>query len=196
MINTNRNTKSEEYLLYQRIHHRQRKIFGKAYHCENENCENKSQIYEWAHIHNKPMIEGLDNFKQLCKSCHAKYDSIGKDISDETRKKLRDTKIGENNPMYGKDFSKEHREKIGLSSKGEKNYWYGKEGSNKGKKFSDETKKKMSESAIGKKMSEESRKKMSESQKGRIAWNKGKVSSEETKLKMKEAWVKRKLRNK
>lgn len=46
--------------------------------------------------------------------------------------------------------------------------------SNKGKKRSEETRKKMSESHKGHKHSKESIEKMSESHRGQIAWNKGK----------------------
>ena len=72
----------------------------------------------------------------------------------------------------------------------------------KGKKLSEETKKKLYEANKGKKRSEETRKKMSEAKKniseetrkkigaaskGKPAWNKGKKMSEETKNKMSEA---------
>ena len=62
---------------------------------------------------------------------------------------------------------------------------------NKGKKRSEETRRKMSESAKGKKMSEEARRKMSEAHKGKQAGEKhpmyGKHHSEETKKKNSEA---------
>ena len=58
-------------------------------------------------------------------------------------------------------------------------------GANKGKKLSEETKKKMSEAK--KNISEETKKKMSEANKGKPAWNNGKKLSEETKKKMSEA---------
>lgn len=67
---------------------------------------------------------------------------------------------------------------------------------NKGKAFSDETKKKMSEASKGQipwnkgktgVYSNDTIKKMSESSKGQIPWNKGKSWSEETKKKMSES---------
>lgn len=90
--------------------------------------------------------------------------------------------------------------------------------SRKGRKLSEETKHKMSESKKGKsnphkghpawnkgkKISDEARQKISaamkgkhaspntEFKKGQKAWNKGKAHSEETRQKMKEAWIKRK----
>lgn len=90
--------------------------------------------------------------------------------------------------------------------------------SRKGRKLSEETKHKMSESKKGKPnphkghpawnkgkiISEEQKKKISDTMKGKHtspdtefkkgqkAWNKGKTHSEETRQKMKEAWIKRK----
>jgi hypothetical protein len=57
----------------------------------------------------------------------------------------------------------------------------------KGKHFSEEHKKKLSEARKGKHFSEEHKKKLSEAHKGHQAWNKGKKPSEETKKKMSEA---------
>ena len=60
-----------------------------------------------------------------------------------------------------------------------------------GKKFSEETRRKISESMKGIVRSEDTRKKMSESLKGRTAWNKGKKLkpiTEEHARKMHEAW--------
>src|SRR5574344_578589 len=60
----------------------------------------------------------------------------------------------------------------------------------KGKPFSTEHKKHISEAQIGKKrkpFSEEAKKHMSEAHKGKHPWNKGKSSSEETKRKISEA---------
>lgn len=56
---------------------------------------------------------------------------------------------------------------------------------NKGKHFSEETRRRMSEAK--KNMSEETKKKMSEAHKGKQAWNKGKHISEETRKKLSEA---------
>ena len=57
----------------------------------------------------------------------------------------------------------------------------------KGKKLSEEARKKMSGARKGKKRSEETKKKISESHKGQIAWYKGKKLSEEHKKKMSDA---------
>lgn len=73
-----------------------------------------------------------------------------------------------------------------LHTKGKQGYWKGKTGPNKGKKLSEETRKKMSESRKGKPKSEEHKKKISEAKKG----NKnmlGKKHSAESKKIMSEA---------
>lgn len=66
---------------------------------------------------------------------------IGKEVSEETRKKQSLAKLGDNNPKYwlGKTRSEETKEKIAIAKTGENNYMYG-------KKHSLETKLKMSES--------------------------------------------------
>ena len=58
---------------------------------------------------------------------------------------------------------------------------------NKGKKLSEEHKKKISEGNKGKKMSDEARRKVSEAKKGRTSWNKGKHHTVESKKKMSDA---------
>ena len=89
-------------------------------------------------------------------------------FSEETRKKMSESKKGELNPLYGKPHSEEHRRKLSESMKGKLNPMFG-------KRHSEESKKKMSESQkgelhpmFGKTHSEETRKKMSESRKGNI----------------------------
>ena len=80
--------------------------------------------------------------------------------NEESRKKLSETRKGENNPNYGKTLSEEHRKKIGKAMKG--------------KTLSEKTKQKMSEATkgennpmYGKKHTEESKQKMSETKKGK-----------------------------
>ena len=64
-------------------------------------------------------------------------------LSEDTRKKISESKKGENNPMFGKHHSAETRQIISEAMKGEKSYMYG-------KPKSAETKKKMSEAKRGK----------------------------------------------
>ena len=58
---------------------------------------------------------------------------------------------------------------------------------NKGRKFTEEHRKNLSESHKGKHLSENHRKKLSEANKGKATWNKGKSMTEETKQKLSEA---------
>lgn len=98
----------------------------------------------------------------------------GKQLSEETRKKLSEAKKGEKHYLYGKHLSEEHKEKLRESHKGlqsgEKHPLYNKH-------HSEETVEKMREAhkgkyegennhMYGKRHSEETRKKMSEARKG------------------------------
>ena len=106
------------------------------------------------------------------------------------------------NILEGGDGCSKHSletiEKIRQSQSGEKNAMYGKPSPKgfTGKKFSEESKKKIGEANkgnkvwLGKKHSEETRKKISEANKGKSR-NRGKIMSEETKQKIRE-----KLKNK
>lgn len=74
----------------------------------------------------------LDRFEKihihLNKSMNPKYGynkdsggSVQKKVSEETRKKLSEAKIGENNPMYGKPISEETRKKLSAVKRGKNN---------------------------------------------------------------------------
>ena len=80
--------------------------------------------------------------------------------SDVTKKKLSESRKGENNPMFGKHLSDETRKKISEAKKG-------RTPPNKGKS-----------------MSEEQKRKLSEVLKGKVPPNKGKSMSEEQKRKL------------
>lgn len=71
----------------------------------------------------------------------------GRKFSEETIRKMSQSKKGENNPMFGKTFSEETRRKLSESSKG--------------RKHSEEAKSKISKSRKGKKHTEETRRKIS-----------------------------------
>ena len=104
--------------------------------------------------------------------------------SPETKKKLSEQKMGNKNPFYGKPgpnkgkkFSIEWKKKLSESHKG-RDVW------NKGKTgiYSEETRRKMSESIKGRHHTEETRRKMSESRKGRPSPFKGKTSPKRKKV--------------
>ena len=96
------------------------------------------------HIDHDRMNNNIDNLELLTRKEHAAKHPEVWEYSEERLEKMRLANTGKNNPMYGKVP------------------W------NKGKKMSDESKKKMSEAQIGKKHSEESKKKMSDIMKGRV----------------------------
>lgn len=57
--------------------------FGSADKCENKKCLHVSQSYQWALLKGKKYEHKRENFIQLCRSCHKKYD-----YTDGYRKKL------------------------------------------------------------------------------------------------------------
>jgi len=100
--------------------------------------------------------------------------------SEETRRKQSEAQKGEKNHAYGKNLSKEHRQKISEAGKGRKRPPFteehcrkisqGNKGRcpwNKGKKHSEENRRKRSKKAKDRKHSPESRRKLSEAGKGR-----------------------------
>jgi group I intron endonuclease len=102
--------------------------------------------------------------------------------SEETRRKMSESRSGENHPLFGKTRSEETRRKMRENHSdvsGENNGFFG-------KTHSEETRKKMSESAKNRPpISDETRKKSSEARKG-------KTRSEETRERMRKGWIKRK----
>ena len=143
----------------------------------------------------------------------------GRVASKETREKMKQSKLGKNNPMYGRVTTEETREKLRKALVGRKISDYQKnilKEHNTGKIMSDETKqklrtinlgkkaspetcKKISDALKGRKLSIEQRMKMSESQKGKVFSHehrmkignasRGWIPSEETKNKWKKAFT-------
>ena len=64
---------------YARIHRWLKNNFGIAIKCDNNLCEGKSINFQWALVKGKKYEKNRENFIQLCKSCHSKYD-----ITEET----------------------------------------------------------------------------------------------------------------
>lgn len=83
---------------------------------------------------------------------------IGRQLTDEWKQHISESMKGENAPWYGKTFSEEHRKHLSESHKGKPSAM-----GMLGKKHSEETKRKISESNIGKCHSEESKEKMKQS---------------------------------
>jgi hypothetical protein len=120
-------------------------------------------------------------------------------ISEETRKKLSELRVGEKNPNYGKEISEEQKQKISEANKGKihsKEHRAKIKEATKGQTRSEEIKRKMSEACKGRTHSEETKRKLSEIRKGRpLSENhklklsvamKGKTISEEHKRKLSE----------
>jgi hypothetical protein len=49
------------------------KNYGKAKHCENDNCLGRCKTYEWSNISGKYLRDRKD-FQQLCRVCHKAFD--------------------------------------------------------------------------------------------------------------------------
>jgi hypothetical protein len=102
--------------------------------------------------------------------------------SEETKRRISEAKKGEKNPMFGKhpvnfgiSLSDEIKQKLSKALKGRIS-------PNKGKVFSEEHRKKLSEARIGKLLSEETKRKMATSQKGRTHSEKSKRKMRESRL--------------
>lgn len=100
---------------YWHLHKWIRNNYGDADHCSDPECEGKSQNFQWALNSDCEYEYKVENFSQLCVSCHRKQDGNG---------------------MGGKRHTAASKKKISESQSGTKAYWYG-------KKMSEETKAKM-----------------------------------------------------
>lgn len=117
------------------------------------------------------------------------HHNFGKHHSEETKRKISEALMGQQSPNKGKHHSEEAKRKMSEAKSGKNNYWFGKH-------HSEETKQKTSEALKGRVVSEETRAKMSEAHKGELNFNFGKHLTEDTRMKMSEsgtaAWKKRK----
>ena len=52
-------------LNYSKVHKWLNEHFGKANHCENMKCEQKSKVFDWAKLHDKDYDYRRENFIQL-----------------------------------------------------------------------------------------------------------------------------------
>jgi len=124
---------------YRHLHWWIKKHYGHANKCENPECPGICKKYEWALKHECEYDYDINNFKQLCISCHKKYDMTQerkdkiskyqreKVVSEETKKKLsesnkgkkvsKETREKQRNAKLGKPLSKEHKKHIRESSK-------------------------------------------------------------------------------
>lgn len=158
--------------VYSAVHSWLKRTFGKADHCENTGCAGRSKHFDWSLIKDEKQYTyefKRENFWQLCKSCHVKYD-----MTEETIIKMKRTKSNEarqnmsraqldlwasipiadrKSGFEGGHHSEEFKGKISRVHKGNKY--------NVGRKASEATKIKMSLSQMGHHVSEETRRKIS-----------------------------------
>lgn len=132
---------------------------------------------KYYHIDNRP-----ENLLVLCPSCHNGLHSNGREISDETRRKLSEAHRGKilseetkrklsesmkgNTIWFDRTHSKETRKRMSESKKGEKNPMFG-------KSHSEESRRKLSESHKAENLSKDTRRKLSEAVKGKKWYNDG-----------------------
>lgn len=64
--------------------------FGSANKCENSTCSKKSTHYEWSLLKNKRHAKKRENYHQLCRSCHWKYDD-----NEKLRKIMSRSRMGQ-----------------------------------------------------------------------------------------------------
>ena len=78
-----------------------------VWHCHHrrETIYSRSGLIEIGEYYNRPACELIF----LTKSEHMRLHNLGKNVSEDTRKKISETKKGENNPMFGKHLSEETR---------------------------------------------------------------------------------------
>ena len=131
-----------------------------TWHCHHrrETIFSKSDLIEIGEYYNRPACELIF----LTPFEHIRLHQLGKNVSEETRKKMSESRKGENHPMFGKHLSTEHRKNLSEALKG--------------KYLSAETRKKMSEARKGKHRSAETSKKIAEARKGNHWYNNGVTS--------------------
>ena len=121
--------------------------------CEKERLIEREQYY-------------IDELQPTYNICQAAGSCLGNVPSDATKQKLSEAMMGERNTNFGREKSEETKKKLSLALSGERNPNYGKPGTMLGRKFTEETLLRLSESHKGKHPTEESRKRMSESHMG------------------------------
>lgn len=115
--------------------------------------------------------------------------TIGLHLSDETKKRMSDSKKGDKHPRFGLHLSDEQKKHLSILNKGKKHTEEAKKKisqNRKTKKHSDETRKRMSEDKMGAKNPFSGKHHTDESKAKISKGNKGKVVSEETRKKMSE----------
>jgi len=90
---------------YSTIHIYLVKHNGRATHCENPDCQGKSRRFEWALKPGHQYTHNIEDYLQLCKSCH-----VLMDMSSETPKKISEA-------LKDRTFSQTHRDKLSVAAR-------------------------------------------------------------------------------
>jgi len=106
-------------------------------------------------LENKISYKCIVSWMKELKLNTSHFTSIGIKRTNETKEKIRLSKLGEKNPFYGKTHSDEAKKKMGEDREGEKNHFYG-------RTHNEETKQKIGE-------------KNREKMKGKLWWNNGQI---------------------
>ena len=128
-----------------------------TWHCHHrrETIFSRKDLIEIGEYYNRPAEELIF----LTKTDHQRLHHLGKQHSEESCKKMSESRKGKPSGMKGKHHSEESRKKMSEAKKG--------------KHFSEESCKKMSEAKKGKHFSEEHKRKLSDVQKGTHWYNNG-----------------------
>jgi len=132
---------------YARVHRWINRKKGKANKCENPDCDFTTKKYHHALKKGCNYEKKEENFLMLCVKCHKKYDwkdeyadkQRGKIVSQETRQKLREKRIGvsvitkEGRERMSKRMSGVGNPMFGVSVKGENHHFFGKKHSEEAK---------------------------------------------------------------
>ena len=148
---------------------KQRWANGKGYH-HNQHFTNAINKYGWDNIEHIVLHEGLDKeeaeeleqymiqWYDTANRNHGYNISLGGETgnhSEESRRKLSESKKGAKNPNYGKKISEETKKKLSEALRGKNNPNYGKH-------HSEETRKKISKAGKGRHHSIETKQKLKE----------------------------------
>ena len=71
------------------LHHWLRRNYGRANKCENQSCPQISLMFDYALKRGCEYRKNIENFLQLCRSCHLKYD-----YTEERKRKIGKVHLG------------------------------------------------------------------------------------------------------
>jgi hypothetical protein len=96
---------------YSTIHNWISRNYGKATKCELPDCKGNCNVFHWALREGKVYVKKIENFMQMCASCHGRYD-----MTKETRERFSESakvnsRFVKDNPMKYEEFRKKVSEK-------------------------------------------------------------------------------------